>query len=106
MSGTISTSGDPVIRMHKSVATSARSAASALPVVDSVGMRPGHAAILEAALGDTRRVLTELARVADVGAEGAGALGDQDTENGRKFGGWDAPELQVKGEWHGETRVI
>ncbi|WP_276203392.1 MULTISPECIES: hypothetical protein [unclassified Mycobacteroides] len=44
--------------------------------------------------------------MADIGAGGAEALGEQDTENGRKFSGWDAPERQRKGEWHGETRVI
>ncbi|WP_237127742.1 hypothetical protein [Mycobacteroides abscessus] len=92
--------------MHRGVATSARSAASALPAVSSEGMRAGHAGILEAALSDTRAVLTELARVSDVGAGGAGALADQDCENAGKFGGWDGPEIQRKGAWHGVTRVI
>lgn len=86
MSSTIATSGDPIVRVHKSVGEGARSAAAGLPVVSSAGMRVGHAAILEAALGETRKTLTELARVADVGASGAGALGDQDSENGRRFG--------------------
>ncbi|WP_235625689.1 hypothetical protein [Mycobacteroides abscessus] len=106
MSSTIATTGDPVIRMHKSVGEGARVAAGALPSVNAVGMRSQHAGILEGALGETRATLTELGRVADVGAAGAGALGDQDSENAGKFGGWDAPERQRKGEWHGETRVI
>ncbi|RIS84036.1 hypothetical protein [Mycobacteroides abscessus] len=84
--GTVATTGDPVIQMHKGVAASARSAVAGLPTVDSVGMRSGHAGILEAALGDTRRVLGELAHVADVGAAGSGALGDQDAESGQRFG--------------------
>lgn len=81
----IATSGDSVIQLHRGVATSARSAASALPVVSSEGMRSGHAGILENALAETRRTLTELARVADVGTQGAEALGEQDSESGRKF---------------------
>ncbi|SKT09699.1 Uncharacterised protein [Mycobacteroides abscessus subsp. abscessus] len=44
--------------------------------------------------------------MADVGAGGAGALADQDSENARRFGGWDAPELERRGEPHGETRVV
>lgn len=84
--GTVATTGDPVIQMHKGVAASARAAVAGLPLVSAVGMRAGHAGILEAALSDTRRVLEELGRVADVGASGAGALADQDRENGRKYG--------------------
>ncbi|WP_078309234.1 MULTISPECIES: hypothetical protein [unclassified Mycobacterium] len=103
--GTVATTGDPVIQMHRGVAASAREAAGVLPIVSAEGMRPGHAGILENALGETRRVLMELARVGDVGAGGAGALGDQDRENAGRYG-WDAPERQVKGEWHGPTRVI
>lgn len=103
--GTVATSGGPVIQLHRSVAASAREAASGLPVVSSVGMRPGHAGILEAALGETRKSLEELARVGDVGAAGAEGLGGQDRENAGLYG-WDAPERQVKGEWHGPTRVI
>lgn len=106
MSSTVATTGDPVIQMHRAVGEGARSAASSLPTVSAVGMRPGHAVILENALGDTRKALTELARVADVGARGAEALGDQDTENAGRYDGWDAPELQVKGAPHGETRVV
>lgn len=106
MSGMIATTGDSIVQVHKAVAASAQSAMVGLPTVSSAGMRAGHAGILEGALADTRRVLTELARVGDVGASGAGALGDQDRENSRKFGGWDGPEIQRKGEWHGETRVI
>lgn len=106
MSSTIATTGDPIVRMHKSVGEGARTAASGLPVVSSVGIRPGHAAILEAALADTRKSLEELARVADVGASGAEALGEQDVENARKYEGWDGPEIQRKGAWHGPTRVI
>lgn len=83
----ISTTGDPIVRMHKSVGEGARAAAAGLPVVNSVGMRAGHAELLEGALTGTRRTLTELGRVADVGAQGAGALGEQDQESGRKFGG-------------------
>ncbi|MBL3752694.1 hypothetical protein [Mycobacteroides abscessus] len=86
MSGTVATSGDPVIQMHRGVAASARAAVSALPTVESAGMRRGHASILEAALSDTRKSLGELARVADIGASGAGALGDQDRENGQRYG--------------------
>lgn len=106
MPSTVATSGDPIIQMHRAVGEGARSAARGLPTVSAVGMREGHAVILENALADTRAVLVELARVADVGAGGAEGLGEQDGENARRFGGWDAPELQVKGEWHGETRVI
>lgn len=106
MSSTIATTGDPIIQVHKAVAASARATAGALPTVSAVGMRAGHAAILEGALSDTRKVLTELARVADVGASGAGGLGDQDRESGRKYDGWDGPEVQRKGDWHGETRVV
>lgn len=86
MSSTVATTGDPIVQMHKSVAASARAAVASLPVVDSAGMRAGHASILEVALTDTRRVLEELARVADVGAGGAEGLADQDRENGRKYG--------------------
>lgn len=81
----IATTGDPAIQVHKAVAASARSAASALPTVDSVGMRSGHASILEAALAETRGTLEELARVADVGAAGAGALSEQDSENDQRY---------------------
>ncbi|WP_182878304.1 hypothetical protein [Mycobacteroides abscessus] len=106
MSSTIATTGDPIVQVHKAVAQSAQAAAGGLPTVDSVGMRSGHAAILENALGETRRVLMELARVGDVGASGAEGLADQDGENGRKFGRWDGPEIQRKGEWQGVTRVV
>lgn len=102
----IATSGDPIVRMHKSVGEGATAAAAGLPSVSSVGLRRGHAEMLENALGETRRTLMELGRVADVGAQGAEALGEQDVESGRRFGGWDAPELQVKGAPHGEVRVI
>ncbi|MBB4853558.1 hypothetical protein HNP40_000924 [Mycobacteroides chelonae] len=76
-----------------------------LPTVSSAGLRRGHAELLEGALAETRRTLTELGRVASAGAGGAGALGDQDSENARRFGGWDAPELQVKGAPQ-EIRVV
>lgn len=106
MSSTVATSGDPVIQVHRGVAASARAAMASLPTVDSVGMRTGHAELLESALGETRRVLGELAHVGDVGAGGAEGLADQDRENSRRYGGWDGPEIQVKGAWHGPTRVI
>ncbi len=99
MSGTIATAGDAIVQAHRGVAASARAAVSALPTVVSVGMRSGHAELLESSLVETRKTLAELARVADVGAGGATALADQDVENGRKFGG-------RKGEPHGETRAI
>lgn len=86
MSGTVATSGDPVIQLHRTVAQSAREAVASLPVVSAAGMRRGHAGLLEGALTDTRKSLEELARVADVGASGAGALADQDSESGQKFG--------------------
>lgn len=85
MSSTIATTGDPIIQVHKSVGEGARSAVQGLPTVSSVGLRLGHAAILEAALGETRKTLGELARVAGVGAEGARALADQDRENGQHY---------------------
>lgn len=81
----ISTSGDPIIQVHKSVGEGAREAASSLPLVDGMGMRAGHAELLENALADTRKSLEELGRVADVGAVGAGALSEQDQESGQKF---------------------
>lgn len=84
--GTIATSGDPVIQLHRGVAASARAAVSALPTVSAVGMRSGHAGILEAALADTRKALAELARVADVGSAGAEGLSEQDRESGQKYG--------------------
>lgn len=86
MSGTIATSGDPIIQVHRGVAASARAAAGALPVVSAAGLRRGHAELLEDALSDTRAVLGELARVADVGADGAEGLADQDSENAGKYG--------------------
>lgn len=106
MSSTIATSGDPIVRVHRSVADSARAAAAGLPVVNAVGMRAGHAGMLEGAIAETRATLGELARVADVGAGGAGALGEQDHENARRFGGWESGELQVRGVPTGEARVI
>jgi len=106
MSSTIATSGDPIVQIHKAVAQSARVAVAGLPVVNAAGMRPGHAGILEGALGETRGTLEELARVADVGAGGARALADQDVESGRRFEGWDGPEIQRKGEPSGEIRVV
>ncbi|WJR34088.1 hypothetical protein P3F83_01130 [Mycobacteroides immunogenum] len=106
MSSTIATTGDPVIRMHRAVGEGARSAVQGLPTVSSVGLRLGHVEILEAALSDTRKVLEELARVADVGAAGAGALGDQDGENARRYEGWDSGELQRRGVPTGEARVV
>lgn len=106
MSSTIATTGDPIVQLHRGVAQSAQAAVAGLPVVSSVGMRAGHASILESALGETRKALEELGRVAAVGAAGAGGLGDQDAENAGRYGGWDSPELQRKGEWHGPTRVI
>lgn len=95
--GTVATTGDPIVQLHRSVAASARAAAEGLPTASSVGMRPSHAELLESALGETRRTLEEQARVADIGAGGAEGLGDQDVESGRKFGGWDAPELERRG---------
>ncbi|WP_078314939.1 hypothetical protein [Mycobacterium sp. D16Q16] len=82
----IATTGDPVVQMHRTTATSARSAAAGLPTVNPVGMRAGHAAILENAIAETRKSLEELARVAEVGAGGAEGLADQDRENAGKFG--------------------
>lgn len=99
MPGIVATSGDPIVQMHRGVAASAREAAAGLPTVSAVGMRAGHASILEAALSETRRTLEGLARVGDVGASGATALADQDVENAGRFGdGWDGPEIQRKGE--------
>ncbi|PVB10696.1 hypothetical protein [Mycobacteroides abscessus] len=86
MSEVVATTGDPIVQMHKGVAQSARATMAGLPTVSSMGMRRGHAAILESALGDTRKTLAELAHVADVGAAGAGGLGDQDSESGQKYG--------------------
>lgn len=86
MSEVIATSGDPIVQLHRGVAASARAAVSALPTVDSAGMRVGHAELLEGALGETRTSLEELARVADVGADGAEGLADQDRESGQKYG--------------------
>ncbi|MCV7307709.1 MULTISPECIES: hypothetical protein [Mycobacteroides] len=106
MSGTVATSGDPIVQAHRAVAQSAREAAAGLPVVESEGMRTGHAELLEAALGETKKVLGALAHVADIGAGGACALGEQDRENGRRYEGWDAPELQRRGEPTGEARVV
>lgn len=83
----IATTGDPIVQMHRGVATGARAAALALPTVSAAGMRPGHTELLENALGETRRTLTELARVADVGAGGASALSEQDTANARRYDG-------------------
>ncbi|BAX97327.1 hypothetical protein MSTE_02011 [Mycobacteroides stephanolepidis] len=83
----IATSGDPVIQMHRGVAGGARGATAGLPTVSSAGMRPGHAAILEAELGETRQTLTELARVADIGAGGAEALSEQDSDNAGRYDG-------------------
>lgn len=106
MSGVVATSGDAIVRVHKAVAASARAAAAALPTVSAVGMRRGHAELLESALGETRKSLEELAHVADVGAAGAEGLGGQDRENAGKFGGWDGPEVQRRGEPTGEPRVV
>ncbi|MBN7483188.1 hypothetical protein [Mycobacteroides abscessus] len=104
MASTIATDGDPVIQMHRGVASSARAAAAGLPVVSAVGMRPGHVSILESTLTETKKVLEELARVAAVGASGAEALGEQDVENARKFGGLDVPKRRRKGEPPAEVR--
>ncbi|MDM2407113.1 hypothetical protein PP568_09925 [Mycobacteroides abscessus] len=106
MSEVVATSGDPIVQVHRAVAQSARAAASSLPVVSAAGMRSGHAALLESALGETRAVLGELARVADVGSAGAEALGEQDSENGRRFSGWESGELQRRGVPTGEARVV
>ncbi|MBN7314118.1 hypothetical protein [Mycobacteroides abscessus] len=102
----ISTDGDPIVQLHRSTAASARQAAAGLPTVNAMGMRAGHAAVLEGAIAETRRVLEELAHVADVGAGGSEALGQQDIESGRQFGGWDAPERQSRGAVPAEVRVI
>lgn len=102
----ISTSGDSIVQMHRNVGEGAREAAAGLPTVNSEGLRRGHAEILENALGETRKSLVELGRVADVGARGAEGLGDQDSENAGKFGGWESGELQRRGVPHGEARVV
>ncbi|RIS81304.1 hypothetical protein [Mycobacteroides abscessus] len=81
----IATSGDPIVQMHRAVASGARAATTALPTVVSAGMRPGHAELLETALSETRKTLGDLARVADVGAAGAGALSAQDTANANQY---------------------
>ncbi|QSM94327.1 hypothetical protein I3U40_00220 [Mycobacteroides abscessus subsp. abscessus] len=86
MSEVVATTGDPIVQTHRAVAASAREAAGALPTVSAVGMRSGHAGILEAALADTRKALAELARVADVGSAGAEGLSEQDRESGQKYG--------------------
>lgn len=91
----IATSGDPIIQVHRAVGEGARSAVRGLPTVSSAGMRTGHAEMLEGALGEARKVLTELARVADVGTSGAEGLSGRDHESAGKFEGW-----------HGETRVV
>lgn len=81
----IATTGDPVVQMHRGVAAGARAAAAGLPTVSAAGIRPGHAAILENALSETRKTLTELARVADIGAGGASALSEQDGTNAGRY---------------------
>lgn len=85
MPGTVATTGDPIVQLHRAVAQSARAAAEGLPVVSSEGMRPGHARILENALADTKKTLEGLAHVAEVGAGGAEALAGQDHESAGKF---------------------
>ncbi|MDO3019369.1 hypothetical protein P5V65_09010 [Mycobacteroides abscessus subsp. abscessus] len=95
MSEVIATSGDPIAQLHRAVAQSAQAAVAGLPTVSSAGMRAGHVAILESALTDTRRVLEELGRVADVGARGASALADQDRENAGRFGSVPSAVRQV-----------
>lgn len=84
--GTVATSGDTIIQVHRALANGAREAAEGLPIVSSEGMRPSHARILENALGETRKALEGLARVADVGAKGAEALSGQDHESAGKYG--------------------
>ncbi|WP_183114119.1 hypothetical protein [Mycobacteroides abscessus] len=106
MSGTIATAGDAIVQAHRGVAASARAAVSALPTVVSVGMRSGHAELLESSLVETRKTLAELARVADVGASGAEGLSGQDRQNAGRYGGWDGPEIQRRGEPTGEPRVV
>ncbi|UJW67163.1 hypothetical protein [Mycobacteroides chelonae] len=102
----IATTGDPVIQMHRGIAESARSAAAGLPVVSAVGMRADHAAILESALGETRRELGELVRLADVGAAGAEGISQQDAENASRYEGWDGPERRRNGTVPPEGRVV
>ncbi|MFT9573346.1 hypothetical protein ACM0BF_14330 [Mycobacteroides abscessus subsp. abscessus] len=85
----IATDGDPIVQMHRSTAQSARDAAARLPTVNPVGMRHSHVAVLENAIAATRKALGELAHVADVGAGGSEALGNQDRENAQKFTGLD-----------------
>lgn len=106
MPSTVATDGDPIVQVHRSVGEGARAAARGLPTVSSAGMRPSHAGILENALGETRRTLMELVRIADVGAGGAEALGEQDRENAGRYGGWESGELQRRGVPPAETRVI
>ncbi|MBN7385467.1 hypothetical protein [Mycobacteroides abscessus] len=100
MSSTVATTGDPIVQVHRGVAASARAEMAGLPTVESAGMRPGHVAILEAALGETRKALEELGRVADVGAAGSAALGDQDRENagGRRWMSWESSTSASKSE--------
>ncbi|MBN7524327.1 hypothetical protein I3U46_08410 [Mycobacteroides abscessus subsp. massiliense] len=86
MSEVVATSGDPIVQVHRAVAQSARAAVTGLPVVSAAGMRSGHAALLESALGETRKALGELAHVGDVGSAGAEALANQDIENGQRYG--------------------
>lgn len=102
----ISTSGDSIVQMHRNVGEGAREAAAGLPTVNSEGLRRGHAEILENALGETRKSLVELGRVADIGAGGAEALGDQDSENAGRYEGWESGEVQRRGVPTGETRVV
>lgn len=87
ISGTMATAGDSMVQLHRGVAQSARAAVAGLPTVSAVGMRRGHAELLESALSDTRKVLEELGRVADIGAAGASGLGEQDSENAGKYDG-------------------
>ncbi|EFV14713.1 hypothetical protein [Segniliparus rugosus] len=72
-------------RRHAASAGSLRASADALPDIKPEGLRPEHAAILQAAIGAARTTMRAAASTHDVGARASTAFGSQEAANAQRI---------------------